>query len=94
MSADQMRSQPLCSGVGVLANDARMPCRDPEQRDSRPVRLDPVLLPIAERVDADSEGRGELFLRKADEATKRGDIARFQASRDDSLPLRSCYSSI
>ena len=50
MSADQMRSQPLWSGVGVLANDARMPCRDPEQRDSRPVRLDPVLLPIAERV--------------------------------------------
>ena len=77
MSADQMRSQPLCSGVGVLANDARMPCRDPEQRDSRPVRLDSVLLPIAERVDADSEGCGELLLRKIDEATKRGDIARF-----------------
>ena len=56
-----------------------MTCGDPQESHSWPLRASPILLPITQRVHADSNSGSELHLSKPDEAAQSRDIlARFE----------------
>lgn len=62
-----------------------MPRGDSQERQSRPFRSAPVLLPIAERVDADTDGLSKLRLRKTNECSQSSNIAtRLELATDES----------
>ncbi len=64
-----------------------MPGSDPEQRDRRPVRPTPTLLPVSEGVDADADGAREALLREPEEVSERDDVgARLDLASEESAP--------
>jgi hypothetical protein len=61
--------------------------RNPEQRDCRPVRATPTLLPVSERVDADADHAREALLREPEEVSERHDVgARLDLASEESAP--------
>lgn len=79
----------LRSRVDVLADDSRVACRDTQQRESGTVGLDPILLPVAKRMNADTERLRKLLLSETDETSQRGHVAGLKPTCNDSHPLRS-----
>jgi hypothetical protein len=71
-----------------------MSCGDAQQGQSGTVWRYPVLLPIAERVNTDTERFRELLLSQTDETSQRGYIAWLKPTCNDSLPLRSRQGSL
>jgi hypothetical protein len=67
--------------------------RNPQERQCSPFRLPAILLPIAKRVHADTEGLGELTLRQANEPTQRSHIARLKLAAHDALALAATKGS-
>src|SRR5690606_26356230 len=69
-----------------LADDARVFGRDSQECQSWPLWGAASLLPIAESVDADAHGLGELGLRQANEAPERGNVlAGFEFALDEAF---------
>src|SRR5678815_5194669 len=63
---------------------------DAEQCDRGPLRLPPALFPVAERVNADAHGAGELGLREPHEAPQGRDVVtRFESVRSARAPRRA-----
>ena len=76
----------------VLPQHARVPRGNSQQRQRWPLGASSTLLPIAERVNADTECVGELLLSQADKASKRDDIiTSSQFSAEDALALFPRY---
>src|SRR6187431_1887144 len=71
----------------VLADDARMPGGDADQREARAVGCRTVLLPILQRAQADPERLGKLHLRELDEPPQRCNVASLELARADALAL-------
>ena len=68
---------------------------DAQQGDCRALRLPSPLFPVAERVNADAHGAGELDLREPYEAPQRRDVLTgFESARHEAPPKtgrdRSC----
>lgn len=70
-----------------------MPRGDAEQGERRALRGPAILLPVSERVHADTERLGEPSLREANETPQRGDISRRQLTAHDAGPLFSSEST-
>ena len=71
-------------------NDLRMSRGDAQQRERRPLRPAPALLPVAQRVNGDAERLGEPGLGEADEPTQCDDIVTsLEAARCQALSLRA-----
>src|SRR5262245_43943863 len=64
-----------------------MPGRDSQQRQSRPIRRAPVLLPVPQRVHADSHGPSARLLSESHEAPERNDVASLDRSIHDAFAL-------
>src|SRR5262245_18627751 len=58
----------------VLAQRPRMACRDAKQGERRPLWHPTPSLPVAERMDADTEGDREGPLRESGEAPEGGNV--------------------
>ena len=58
----------------VLPQHPRVPSSDSKQGNRRTVGASSTLLPVAQCMNADSEGRGEPLLGQSDEATQSDDI--------------------
>ena len=58
----------------ILAKHARMSCHDPEQRQCWSFGTTTPLLPVAQRVDADTQRIGELELRHPCESAQSDDV--------------------
>jgi hypothetical protein len=70
----------------ALPDDPRVAGGDAQQGYGRTLRAAPVLLPVAQGVDADAEGLGELRLRETDEAAKRRHVLpRLELSAHEAL---------
>jgi hypothetical protein len=64
-----------------------MPCGDAQQGDRGSFRTPASLLPVAERMNADAHGAGELDLGETDEAPHGGDVlAGLELSEQEALP--------
>src|SRR6185295_1832752 len=72
----------------VLPQHAGVPRGDSEQGQRRSLGTPSILLPVAQRMDADAECGGELLLGQSDEASERDDIfAPRELSTEDPFSL-------
>jgi len=65
---------------------------DPQQRQGRSLGTSATLLPVSQRVHADTQSIGELLLRQADESSKNDNVLPTQnLAADDALALFPGY---
>ncbi len=77
-------------GLDVLPDDPGMARSDTQQCDRGTLRLPSPLFPVAERVNADAHGAGELDLREPYEAPQRRDVVTgFESARHEAPPKAS-----
>ena len=86
----------LRSRASVFADDSRMTSSNAKKGEAGTVGGHPILLPVAQRMDADPECLRKLVLREADESAERRYVARFQVTGDNALSLgsRECPSKL
>ncbi len=78
----------------ILAEHPRVPCCDPQQRKGRPLGASPTLLPIPQRVNADTQRLRELLLCQASKPTESDDIFFWiDSAANDTFPLPSWNSA-